>query len=147
MNMITKLTLTTFATIALTFALVQYANTEPNYAYKIYNPNDIAGVSKSVSTAKNDSQIVFIVDFSNSMNDEINGKTKLDMARSTLAEILPKISPNVKVGLRIYGHKTGFTYLQGCQASKLLVPLGMGNYQNILSSLYSNNAMGWTWDI
>ena len=101
-------------------------------------------VGKSVAKAQKDSQIVFIVDFSNSMNDIVDGKAKVEMARATLAEILPKIPPNIKTGLRVYGHKTGFTYYQGCQASTLSVPLASGNYQNILNSLYSTNAVGWT---
>ena len=66
------------------------------------------------------------------------------MARSTLAEILPKVPPNIKTGLRVYGHKAGFTYLQGCQASSLTVPLACHNYQNILGSLYQTRAVGWT---
>ena len=130
--------------LILTIAFFPKAKTEPNYSYKIYTPQNFSEVTRSVQRASKDSQILFIVDFSNSMNEEIMGKSKLEMARTTLAEILPKISPDVKLGLRIYGHRAGFTYLQGCQASKLFVPLGLGNYQTIMTSLYSNNATGWT---
>ena len=128
----------------LTAIFCQKAKTEPNYDYKIYTPNNITGVSQSVAKAQKDSQIIFIVDFSNSMNDTIKKKKKINMARNTLAEILPKIPANVKTGLRVYGHKAGFTYLQGCQASSLTVPLGTSNYQQILTSLYKTNATGWT---
>ena len=116
----------------------------PNYQYKIYTPSNISQVSQAVAQHQKDSQIIFIVDFSNSMNDTIDGQIKLDIARNALAEILPKIPLNVKTGLRIYGHRAGFTYLQGCQASTLTVPLNTGNYQQILSSLYSTSAVGWT---
>ena len=121
-----------------------YSSEENSSSYKIYSPEDFTDISKSVSNAKKDSQILFIVDFSNSMNETIMGKTKLDMARNTLAEILPKIPPNIKTGLRVYGHKAGFTYLQGCQASNLTVPINSSNYQEILASLYRTNATGWT---
>lgn len=124
--------------------ILPFVQSEPNYSYKIYAPQNITDVSKSVAKAQKNSQIIFIVDFSNSMNDTIQGMAKVDMARNTLAEILPKIPPDVKTGLRIYGHKAGFTYLQGCQASKLTVPLGYNNYQSILGSLYATNATGWT---
>ena len=120
------------------------AKTEPNYSYKIYTPTDFSDVSKNVEKARSSEQILFIVDFSNSMNDLIAGVPKVDMARSTLAEILPKVPPNVKTGLRVYGHKAGFTYYQGCQASSLTVPLACENYQNILGSLYATRAVGWT---
>ncbi len=115
-----------------------------DYIYKIYTPSNLTDVSKSVEKASKDSQILFIVDFSNSMNDTIRGQSKLDIARNTLSEIVPKIPKNVKTGLRIYGHKAGFTYLQGCTASNLVVPLAVNNSRNILSSLYSANATGWT---
>ena len=136
-----------FSVICLLFFTTVFcgkAKTEPNYSYKVYTPENITEVSKNVTKAQKDSQIIFIVDFSNSMNDKIDGKAKIDMARTTLAEILPKIPANVKIGLRVYGHKAGFTYLQGCQASSLTVPLATGNYQQILASLYKTNATGWT---
>lgn len=130
--------------IVLGFAFNQHGKCEPNYSYKIYTPNNFSDVSKHVAQVQKDSQILFIVDFSNSMNDTIEGKTKVDIARTTMAEILPKIPLDVKTGLRVYGHKTGFTYFQGCQASSLAVPLESGNYQTILGSLYSTRALGWT---
>lgn len=130
-----------YSFLILTFT---YALCAPNYNYKIYTPQNITQVSKNVAQNQKDGQIIFIVDFSNSMNDFIGNQSKLEIARNALAEILPKIPPNVKTGLRIYGHKAGFTYLQGCQASSLTVPLNTGNYQSILSSLYSTQAVGWT---
>ena len=124
--------------------LLPKSMSEPNFQYQIYTPYNYQTVEEHVANAQQSSQILFIVDFSNSMNDTIGGKSKLDMARDTLASILPKIPPNVKTGLRVYGHKAGFTYLQGCQASHLSVPLNSGNYQAILSNLYSTKATGWT---
>lgn len=126
------------------FGLKGISKTDNDYVYKIRTPENITEVSKSVEQAKDDSQILFIVDFSNSMNDTIGGKAKIDIARNTLAEILPKIPKTVKTGLRIYGHKAGFTYVQGCTASNLTVPLAQNNAHNILSSLYIARATGWT---
>ena len=117
---------------------------EPSFDYKLYNPDNLSGITQRINQIKKDTQIIFIVDFSNSMNDYIGSKTKLEMARGVLAEILPKISPSIKTGLRIYGHKAGFTYLQGCQASKLMVPPAYNNHNAIIQSLYSTNAIGWT---
>ncbi len=117
---------------------------EPEFTYRVHKPESAYNIAKSIKSSTGDSQIIFIVDFSNSMNELINNKTKLEMARDTMAEILPKIPSDVKVGLRVYGHKSGFTYLQGCQASKLVVPLSTGNYREILQGMYSNSAVGWT---
>lgn len=114
---------------------------EPNY--KIYTNQTYSELSNKLANEKN-SSVEFIVDFSNSMNEQIGNKSKVDMARSTIAEILPKIPSNTKLGLRVYGHKSGFTYVQGCQASNQKVPIGLDNRQNILNSLYSTQATGWT---
>ena len=131
-----------FYSFLILFAMQAFC--APNYQYKIYTPQNITQVSKNIVQNQKDGQIIFIVDFSNSMNDMIMGQSKLDIARNALAEILPKIPSNIKVGLRVYGHKAGFTYLQGCQASELTVPLNVGNYQSVLSSLYATRAVGWT---
>lgn len=128
----------------LFFVVKQNVSSAPNFDYNVYAPQSVSQVAQKVEAASKDSQIIFIVDFSNSMNETLGGKTKVDMARTTLAEILPKIPPDVKLGLRVYGHRSGFTYLQGCQASNLVVPLATGNYQSIMGSLYATNATGWT---
>ena len=84
-----------FITISY-FVFSQNAISEPNFSYKIYDQNNYTQLKKDVSEINKDSQILFIVDFSNSMNDPIQGRTKLEIARTTLAEILPKIPANIK---------------------------------------------------
>ena len=136
--------LTVFFLSGILLLLKTPLNAEPEFSYKVYTPEGAHNISKNLQNAAENSQIIFIVDFSNSMNEFIGNKSKLDMARDTIAEILPKIPADVRIGLRVYGHKSGFTYLQGCQASKLVVPLSRGNYREVLQGLYSNNAVGWT---
>ena len=134
---------TFIVSIAMLCALQVKSKTQ-DYTYRVYDSSNLSDVTKNLKESEQDSEILFIVDFSNSMNDTISGKPKVDIARTTLAEILPKIPKNVKTGLRVYGHKAGFTYVQGCTASNLTVPLAQNNSQNILSSLYSTQAVGWT---
>ena len=116
---------------------------EPNFNYSLYTPQSYKQTAQT-GKFKEGSKILFIVDFSNSMNEELGGRKKIDIAMDTLSSILPKINPNVQTGLRVYGHRAGFTYLQGCMASKLAVPLATNNAQNILASIYRTNATGWT---
>ena len=129
---------------AFAIALIPKGESKQNFSYTVTTPDNLSHVTQSFKTSGEDSQILFIVDFSNSMNDTIMGKSKVDIARTTLAELLSQIPKNIKTGLRVYGHKAGFTYIQGCQASTLCVPLGYNNSNNILSSLYSTRATGWT---
>jgi len=139
-----KLIIASIFTVIFSLIFIQKAKTEPSYSYKIHTPENFSEVKKNVEKAKKDEQIIFIVDFSNSMNEPIHGTPKVDIARSTLAEILPKIPSNIKTGLRVYGHRAGFTYVQGCRASDLTVPLAQNNCNTILGSLYATRATGWT---
>lgn len=111
-----------------------------NYTYstpKTYQYN-------SVKNTQNGEKILFIVDFSNSMNERLGGKTKMDIALSTMKQTLQLIPPSTSVGLRVYGHKTGFTPRQSCTASQLVSPVQPDNALNIYSKLNSINAVGWT---
>ncbi len=127
-----------------------------NFKYNVYTPETFRSL-KDLSTPKvqsepaddtpkfeDGSSILFIVDFSNSMNDKMGQKTKMQVAVDTLTVILPKIPPSIKTALRVYGYKAGFTYLQGCMASKMAVPFASQNADNILGALYATKAVGWT---
>jgi len=119
------------------------AGTQGNYGYKVHEGPQ-GTYSSQTGDFAGSSNVLFIVDFSNSMNEQLYGVSKLSMALNTLYEILPKIPPSVNVGLRVYGHTSGFTYFQGCMASKLLVPLGTGNRDAIYGALAKTRAVGWT---
>ena len=111
-----------------------------NYSYstpKTFKYNSLANSSSG-------EQILFIVDFSNSMNERLGHRTKMDIALSTMKETLQLIPPSTSVGLRVYGHKTGFTPRQSCTASQLISPVQQNNALNVYSKLNSINAVGWT---
>jgi len=114
-----------------------------NFEYSVYTPETFQKL-KSNTDGLSDGTVLFIMDYSNSMNEKMGAKTKLQVALETLTVILPKIPPNIKTGLRVYGHKVGFTYLQGCMASKMVVPFKTQNADNILGALYNTGAVGWT---
>ena len=113
----------------------------PNFTYS--TPSEY--VQKNNPTSFDDKEkILFIVDYSNSMNENIDSRTKLEVALSTMKEILPNIANNISIGLRIYGHRTGFTPMQSCTASQLVSPIVPNNAVNIYTQLSSINAVGWT---
>lgn len=133
--------------IILTFLVlfVNCAKTQAkgNFEYNVYTPQTYK-MQNQQAKFDNSSKILFIVDFSNSMNEKLDGRRKIDIAMDTLASILPRINHDVQTGLRVYGHRAGITYMQGCMASKLSVPLAYNNSQNIMNSLYNTSATGWT---
>lgn len=87
---------------------------------------------------------LFIMDFSNSMSEYLDGTSKVDLMLDTMREILPKISKNSLVGLRVYGHRMGFTPMEMCRASTLLVPITQGSGMNIQNALSKTSPKGMT---
>jgi Ca-activated chloride channel family protein len=61
-----------------------------------------------------------------------------------MREVLPLIPSSTSVGLRVYGHRTGFTPRQSCSASQLISPIVPNNSANIYSRLSSLSAVGMT---
>ena len=89
-------------------------------------------------------KILFIMDFSNSMSEYLDGKRKVSLMIETMKSILPRINPDTIVGLRVYGHKSGFTAMDACKATSLLVPLGRANAYNIAQTLSHTKPRGMT---
>lgn len=89
-------------------------------------------------------RILFIVDLSNSMNESLENSTKFNLMLQTMKKILPQINPNTWVGLRIYGHKMGFTPIEACRASSLVSPIAQNNSENIEFALSKRHPRGMT---
>ncbi|MFR1671574.1 MAG: vWA domain-containing protein [Candidatus Gastranaerophilaceae bacterium] len=91
-----------------------------------------------------DERILFILDFSNSMTEYLDGERKVDLMMSTIKSILPNINKNTSVGMRVYGHRMGFTPYEACHASSLISPIAINNTASILGSLSSVKPRGMT---
>ena len=92
--------------------------------------------------------LLFILDDSKSMEDHLqgSGESKLAMAKRVIIDTLKTVPPNVKVGLRVYGHRYsdsiygafGLMSQQddpNCKASELMVPLATNNHEAIVNKL------------
>lgn len=91
-----------------------------------------------------DERVLFILDFSNSMSEYLNGKRKVDLMIDTMKSILPNLNPNVSVGLRVYGHRMGFTPMEACRASTLVSPIARSNGMNVRDRLIEIKPRGMT---
>lgn len=91
-----------------------------------------------------DEKILFILDFSNSMTEYLDGKSKLDTMLETMRKIIPQIPANTAIGLRVYGHRMGFTAFDSCRATAIVSPIATGSGQNILNELSSLKPRGMT---
>lgn len=122
--------------IAILFAQPVFANTYGVYNYDDYSVNNF-------DSSENE-RILFILDFSNSMNEFLNGRRKVDLMLETMKMILPSIDSNIHTGLRVYGHKTGFTAMDACRASDNISPVSVANSFNIRNSLSKLKPRGMT---
>ena len=109
----------------------------PVIAYQVYFPEEY-------SYNDNGDKLLFVVDFSNSMGEYLEHKTKVNQVKEMMKRILPQISPETKLGIRVYGHNCNLLAINACRSSELLVPLGANNSRNINSVISRLRPRGMT---
>ncbi len=120
--------------------------------YRVHGVNDDGvgvnvGVNMGVNMGENIGgrrETLFILDYSNSMNEFLLDKTKYEMLIESMKIILSKMSPENKIGVRIYGHRWGLTPMDACRASNLVVPVASNNLYEIPLALSKHSPRGMT---
>ena len=105
--------------------------------YRVNNFNDLPEMQE-------EERVLFILDFSNSMSEYLEGRRKVDLMIDTMKSILPNLPKNMSVGLRVYGHRMGFPPFEACRASTLVNPVSVANGINIRNSLLDIKPRGMT---
>ncbi len=106
--------------------------------YGVYMPQDYS------YNPDEGERILFIIDLSNSMNETLERDSKYNLMVRTMKEILSQIDSKTEIGLRIYGHRMGFTPIEACRASTLAVPISSDNSFAIAGSLLRYKPRGMT---
>ncbi len=90
-------------------------------------------------------RILFVLDGSQSMLTKWESGTKMQVAQRLLSEMLDSLqqAENVEVALRVYGHQSPVPP-QDCGDTKLEVPFGKNNYDDIKKRLYKIRPKGTT---
>ncbi len=109
----------------------------PVFAYEVYFPDNYAYRSDG-------DKLLFVIDFSNSMSEYLNNQTKTNQVKELMANILPQISSETQVGLRVYGHTCNFLAYNACRSSELVIPLGVNNTERIAYELNRLRPRGMT---
>lgn len=86
------------------------------------------------------SNIVYILDASNSMWGQIDGTAKIDTARDALGTLLGDVPDGTDVGLLVYGHRSEGS----CTDIELVAPLGSQSAEQLTASLSSVTPKGKT---
>ena len=119
------------------FLLVLMFIVLPIWAYEVYTPDNY-------KYQESGDKLLFVVDFSNSMSEYLEHKTKVNHVKEMMAYILPQISPNTQVGVRVYGHTCNIIAFNACRSSELIVPLGLNNTTKIGSEMLKLKPKGMT---
>lgn len=120
--------------LLILFAMPAFAG-----SYGVYTPDNY-----SADDVQEDERILFILDFSNSMSEYLDGRRKVDLMIDTMKSLLPNMNKNISVGLRVYGHRMGLTPFEACRASTLVSPIAIANGINIRNSLLDIKPRGMT---
>lgn len=76
-------------------------------------------------------EVMIILDGSGSMWGQIDGKTKIEMAKAVLHELIPSLPPEVKLGLTVYGHRQKGQ----CDDIEIMVPSGSDDRKGLLAKV------------
>ncbi|MGD8309930.1 MAG: VWA domain-containing protein, partial [Chromatiales bacterium] len=91
----------------------------------------LGGLVGLAGTAFAATNIVYILDASNSMWGQIDGVAKIDTAREAMGSLLGEAGAGAELGLMVYGHRS-----EGdCTDIELLAPLGAKTPEQIVASL------------
>ncbi len=83
--------------------------------------------------ASSKGKTIIVLDASGSMWGKVPGGVKIDIAKETVAKLVPSIDPDIELGLMAYGHRTK----GDCGDIELLVPPGKNNRDAILAKTRS----------
>lgn len=91
-------------------------------------------------------RILFLLDASGSMKEQWNGKTKYDISKALIYDLVDSLQaaqPNVEVGIRVYGHQSPRA-LHNCKDTRLEVPFATENATIIQQRLNAITPQGYT---
>ncbi len=100
-----------------------------------------------MSWGQEKTRILFILDASNSMNAKWGRQTRIQSAKELLALTVDSLkgTPNLEIGLRVYGHQSPITAtFQDCNDTKLEVPFSANNFDQVKNRIKSIQAKGTT---
>lgn len=85
-------------------------------------------------------EAVFILDASGSMAEAAGAQTKMEAAKAVLAQVVPEMAPEAKVGLAAYGHRR----TNDCADVEILVPPGNEDRAAVMARIAALQPMGMT---
>jgi hypothetical protein len=105
------------------------------------------GITSATRLVRKQTNIVFILDASGSMQVSLGTKSKLQIAREVLGQLAAGLPEGMRVGLRVYGHRYSSSEVdrtKSCEDVEQLAPLGPLDKPGFTTILEPLQAKGWT---
>jgi Mg-chelatase subunit ChlD len=123
-------------------ALAQAATDTPAAGAQVLASNP---VTQAPPVGSSQIYVEYILDASGSMLETTQGKTRLAIAQDVLSSRVAALPPDIRVGLRVYGHRVPFQQEEeSCQDIELIVPIQEGGAEKIVAWLPTMQALGMT---
>ncbi|BAF72962.1 VWA domain-containing protein [Sulfurovum sp. NBC37-1] len=90
--------------------------------------------------AEDNPRAVIIFDASGSMWGQINGVTKIEIARDALKNVVREWNPNVELGLTVYGHRSK----GDCNDIEVVIPIGKVDKKRVIDTVMKIKPKGKT---
>jgi hypothetical protein len=84
--------------------------------------------------------VLFVVDFSGSMNEKVGDRTKIAAAKEVFRSTVGELSSSTRIGLMLYGHRRA----KDCKDIEVLARLGERSPQELADQVDKLHAMGET---
>jgi hypothetical protein len=100
----------------------------------------------SVITPSSILNVILVLDASTGMDGEIEGQTKMELAKAALTQYAHDLPPGVNVGLIVYGHRGSTEESdkeQSCASVELTYPIGPIDRVSLYTEINSVAAVGW----
>ncbi|MGD9780683.1 MAG: VWA domain-containing protein [Kiritimatiellia bacterium] len=85
-------------------------------------------------------EAMFVLDASGSMAGTAGAQTKMEAAKAVLAQVVPAVAPEVKIGLAAYGHRRP----DDCSDIEILVPPGNEDRAAVMARIAAMQPKGMT---
>ena len=86
-----------------------------------------------------ESSVLFVLDGSGSMQAELNGRAKMEHARTLLSQLIKTLPPDKRIGLATFGH----TRKDDCSDIEILAPIGSAD-SAVIKAMESIHPKGMT---
>jgi len=102
----------------------------------------VVALGEPIAAVSAPPQLEIILDASYSMNQPINYRKKIDIAKEVLTQIVRDLPDDVTAGLRIYGHRIDTGKPGDCEDSELVMPFGKVDKEMLVTRVKAVKALG-----